>query len=97
MHLAKGLQYTEQVKNLCAASNNEYLKRLSAALNPCNYIGDKIFNEITEAPPVAVNKGGVIKKGVDSNLDELRMIASGGKQYLVNIQQREAEQTGITT
>jgi DNA mismatch repair protein MutS len=97
MHLAKGLQYTEQIKIACAASTNEYLKRLSAALNPCNYIAEKIFNEITEAPPVAVNKGGVIQKGVDENLDELRTIASGGKQYLINIQQREAEETGITT
>ena len=48
-------------------------------------------------PPVAINKGAVIKNGIDSNLDELRIIASGGKQYLVNIQQREAEQTGIST
>jgi DNA mismatch repair protein MutS len=97
MHLAKGLQYTEQVKTLCAASGNDYLKRLSAALNPCHYIAEKIFKEITETPPVAVIKGGAIKKGVDINLDELREIASGGKQYLVNIQQRETEQTGITT
>ncbi|MEP6464856.1 MAG: DNA mismatch repair protein MutS [Parafilimonas sp.] len=97
MQLAKGLQYTEQIKKLCASSTNEYLKRLSAALNACNYISEKIFNEITETPPVAVNKGGVIKKGVDKDLDELRDIASGGKQYLINIQQREAELTGITT
>lgn len=97
MHLAKGLQYTGQVKTLCAASGNDYLKRLSAALNPCNYIAEKIFKEITETPPVAVIKGGAIKKGVDLGLDELRGIASGGKQYLVNIQQRETEQTGITT
>ena len=97
MQLAKGLQYTEQIKNVCAASNNEYLKRLAAALNPCNYISEKIFDEITETPPVAVNKGGAIKKAVDATLDELREIASGGKQYLINIQQREAEITGITT
>ena len=70
---------------------------MAAALNPCNYIAEKIFNEITETPPVAVNKGGAIKKGVDKELDELRNIASGGKEYLVNIQQREAEQTGIAT
>ena len=97
MHLAKGLQYTTQIKTACASSANEYLKRLSAALNTCNYISEKIFNEIIDAPPIAVNKGNVIKKGVDKDLDELREIASGGKQYLINIQQREAEQTGITT
>jgi DNA mismatch repair protein MutS len=97
MHIAKGLQYAEQIKTLCASSSNEYLKRLSATINPCNYISKKIFKEITETPPVAVNKGGVIKKGADASLDELRTIASGGKQYLISIQQREAEQTGITT
>ncbi len=97
MHLAKGLQYTTQIKNALVISTNEYLKRLSAALNPCDYIAERIFNEINDTPPVAVNKGGVIKKGVDNSLDELRSIASGGKEYLVNIQQRETEQTGITT
>lgn len=97
MHLAKGLQYTGQIKLFCSNANNEYLKRLGDALNTCNYIAEKITAEITEAPPVAVNKGGVIKKGINKELDELREIASGGKQYLINIQQRETEQTGIST
>ena len=97
IHLAKGLQYSTQIKQLCSNSSDEYIKRLADALNPCHYICEKIFHEITEVPPVAVNKGGVIKKGVDPSLDELRSIASGGKQYLVNIQQREAGETGITT
>ncbi len=97
MHLAKGLQNAEQIKTICSSTNNEYLKRLGAAINPCNYIAEKIFTEITETPPVAVNKGGAIKNGVSTELDELRNIASGGKQYLINIQQRETEQTGITT
>ncbi len=97
MHLAKGLQNAEQIKTICSSTNNEYLKRLGASINPCNYIAEKIFKEITETPPVAVNKGGAIKNGVNTELDELRNIASGGKQYLINIQQRETEQTGITT
>src|SRR6478735_2048892 len=97
MHLAKGLQYIQQIKLRCNQSNNEYLKRLGSTLDTCDYISGKILNEIAEAAPFAVNKGGVIKKGVDAALDELRSIASGGKQYLVNIQQREAEQTGIST
>ncbi|MGN6214724.1 DNA mismatch repair protein MutS [Parafilimonas sp.] len=97
MHLAKGLQNAEQIKTICSSTNNEYLKRLGASINPCNYITEKIFKEITETPPVAVNKGGAIKNGVNTELDELRNIASGGKQYLINIQQRETEQTGITT
>ncbi len=95
--IAKGLQYACTIKNICAASSNDYLKRLSAAINECDYIAKKILDEIIDAPPVAISKGAAIKTGVNATLDELRIIASGGKQYLVNIQQREAEQTGITT
>ncbi|HVX27509.1 MAG TPA: DNA mismatch repair protein MutS [Parafilimonas sp.] len=97
IHLAKGLQHAGQIKKLCAALDNAYLKRLADAINPCNYISEKILSEINDAPPVAINKGSVIKKSIHKDLDELREIASGGKQYLINIQQREAEQTGITT
>ncbi len=97
VHLAKGLQYTEQVKQQAAASGNEYLKRLGDALNACSYISQKIFQTITDAPPAMASKGGVIKEGVHAGLDELRNIASGGKEYLIGIQQREAESTGITT
>jgi DNA mismatch repair protein MutS len=97
LHLAKGLQYSTQIKQICSKCSDEYIKRLADALNPCHYICEKIFHEITEVPPVAIHKGGVIKKGVDASLDELRNIASGGKQFLVNIQQREAEETGINT
>ncbi len=97
MHIAKGLQYASNIKQLCAASSNTYIKRLADAINGCSYISEKIFNEINEVPPVSINKGSVIKTGTSKDLDELRSIASGGKQYLINIQQREAEQTGITT
>jgi DNA mismatch repair protein MutS len=97
IQLAKGLVHAKNIKELCTASHNIYLKRLADAINPCAYISEKIFNTINDVPPVAINKGAVIKNGIDGNLDELRIIASGGKQYLINIQQREAEQTGIST
>ncbi|HRH59794.1 MAG TPA: DNA mismatch repair protein MutS, partial [Chitinophagaceae bacterium] len=97
MHLAKGLQHTEQIKQLCHAASNDYLKRLGDALNSCHYILEKILNEITEHPPVAANKGGVIKEGVHEDLDKLRNIASGGKEYLLRIQQLEAERTTISS
>ena len=97
MQLAKGLQQTALIKNLCEASSNTYLKRLGDGLNTCHFILEKIINEIVETPPVAAHKGGVIKEGVHAELDELRKIASGGKDYLINIQQREAEQTGISS
>ena len=97
VHLAKGLQYVEQVKQIASASGNEYLKRLGDALNGCNYISQKILDCMSETPPVAAAKGGVIKAGVHAGLDELRSIASGGKEYLIAIQQREAESTGISS
>ncbi len=97
IHLAKGLQQTEQIKQIAAASSNEYLKRLSDALNPCHFICSEILKEIIEHPPIAANKGGVIKQGVSEDLDELRKIASGGKEYLLSIQQHEAERTGISS
>ena len=97
LHLAKGLQHTAQIKHLCAAAGNEYLNRLADALNPCPLIAVRIQQEIEENPPVAVNKGGVIRQGVQEELDNLRAIASGGKEYLLRIQQSEAERTGISS
>ncbi|HVX50760.1 MAG TPA: DNA mismatch repair protein MutS [Chitinophagaceae bacterium] len=97
VHLARGLQYAQQLKQLAAASGNEYLKRLGDAINGCNYIAEKILASVSDAPPAAAAKGGVIKPGIHAELDELRKIASGGKEYLVAIQQREAENTGISS
>lgn len=97
LQLAKGLLQTEQVKQICSTSGNAYLKRLGDALNPCAYISEKIINEIVEHPPIAISKGNAIKNGVHEELDMLRKISSGGKDYLLQIQQQEAERTGITT
>jgi len=97
MHLAKGLQQTALIKQACEKSSSPYLQRLSDALNGCQLIVEKILAEITDTPPVAAAKGGVIKEGVHAELDQLRNIASGGKDYLQGIQQREAEKTGISS
>jgi DNA mismatch repair protein MutS len=97
MHLAKGLQQTELIKQACTNVDNPYLQRLADALNGCHFIVEKILKEIHETPPVAVNKGGAIREGVHEELDELRNIATGGKEFLVNIQQRESEKTGISS
>jgi DNA mismatch repair protein MutS len=97
LQIAKGLQQTELIKNVCETSSNEYLKRLGDSLNPCKYILDKIIKELNENPPVAASKGNVIASGINEELDALRKIASGGKDYLVEIQQREALATGINS
>lgn len=97
MHLAKGLQQVDLIKKICESAANPYLQRLADALNGCHYIVEKILKEIHDTPPVAVIKGGAIREGVHEGLDELRTIASGGKEFLINIQQREAEKTGISS
>ena len=97
LQLAHGLQQTSIIKKACESSENAYIQRLSDALNPCQFIADKIYKEISDTPPAAANKGNLIKAGIHADLDELRGIANGGKDFLVNIQQRESERTGISS
>ncbi|MFZ1529333.1 MAG: DNA mismatch repair protein MutS [Ferruginibacter sp.] len=97
LQVAKGLQQTEAIREICVTSANPYLKRLGDSLNSCNYILEKILREIHENPPAAVNKGGLIAAGIHAELDDLRAIASGGKNYLTELQQKEAINTGISS
>ena len=97
LQLAKGLRQVEIIKQLCITSTNEYLKRLGDALNPCPYICEKIFKEIVDNPPALAIKGGMMNSGVSPALDELRHIAHSGKNYLLQLQQKEAEETGISS
>ena len=97
LHIAKGLLQTGVIKFLCESAEDPYLKRLGDSLNPCKYIADKILKEIADNPPIAINKGNVISNGVDETLDDLRNIASSGKEYLIRIQQEEGEKTGISS
>ncbi|MFN8251457.1 MAG: DNA mismatch repair protein MutS [Ferruginibacter sp.] len=97
LQIAKGLQQTAAIKEICANSSNDYLKRLGDSLNPCKFILDRIIKELHENPPAAAAKGGVIAAGVDTELDNLRKIASGGKDYLIELQQKEAMATGISS
>ncbi len=97
LQIARGLQQTELIKSICENSSNDYLKRLGDSLNPCKYILDKIIREINENPPVAATKGNVIAAGINEELDSLRKIASGGKDYLIELQQKEAMATGISS
>ena len=97
LQLARGLQQVEIIKQLCSASSNEYLKRLGDALNPCPYIAEKIFKEIVDNPPAVAAKGGMINSGISAELDDLRNISKSGKEYLVQLQQKEVERTGINS
>ena len=97
LQIARGLVQSDFIKTLCSTSENEYLKRLSDSLNPCIYLIEKITKTINENPPVNINKGGVIAFGINEELDKLRTIASGGKNYLLEMQQKEAEATGISS
>jgi len=97
VQIARGLQHIAEIRELCNPVANEYLERLSGSLDPCPDILARINGELVENPPVQVQKGGIIREGVSAELDELRDIASGGKQYLVSLQQKEIEATGIST
>ncbi|MBS1511425.1 MAG: DNA mismatch repair protein MutS [Bacteroidetes bacterium] len=97
LQIAKGLQQTEAIKNICEKTDNAYLKRLGDSLNPCKYIFEKIAKELHENPPAVAAKGGIIADGVHKELDDLRNIANGGKDYLLQLQQKEALATGISS
>ena len=95
IQLKIALQALEPIKEACMASNEPSLCRIGEQLNVCALIRDRIDQEIQPDPPSLVNKGGVIAKGVNEELDELRSIAYSGKDYLLQVQQRESEKTGI--
>ena len=93
--LKVALQAVEPIKQACLEADNASLNRIGEQLNVCQSIRDRIDREINNDPPLLVNKGGVIKQGVSVELDELRQIAYSGKDYLLQLQQRESELTGI--
>ncbi len=95
VQLKVALQAIEPIKNACLNADNESLRRIGEQLNLCASIRDRIAKEIKNDPPLLINKGGVIAEGVSDELDELRRIAYSGKDYLLQIQQRESELTGI--
>lgn len=93
--LKVALQAIEPIKGACLEADNGSLNRIGEQLNICRSIRDRIEKEINNDPPLLINKGGVIKSGVNAELDELRQIAYSGKDYLLQVQQRESELTGI--
>ncbi|MEJ7912329.1 MAG: DNA mismatch repair protein MutS, partial [Chitinophagaceae bacterium] len=94
LQLARALKQIDVIKALCASSENAYLKRMADALNPCHYISEKITKNIAENPPAVAIKGNFISPQVNDELDILRSIAHNGKEYLLQVQQREIAATG---
>ncbi|MBR3472618.1 MAG: DNA mismatch repair protein MutS [Prevotella sp.] len=95
--LKVALQSLEQVKAACMAADNAVLKRIGEQMNLCESLRERIAREVVDDPPQLVQKGGIMKPGVSETLDELRNIAYSGKDYLLKIQEREAQQTGIAS
>ena len=95
VQLKVALQAIEPIKNACLNAENESLRRIGEHLNLCESIRNRIAREIKNDPPLLVNKGGVIADGINAELDELRQIAYSGKDYLLQMQQRESERTEI--
>jgi len=90
-----GLEALVPVKEICKSAAEDGLKKLGEQLDPCQEIRERINKELMEDPPNLVNKGNVIAAGVSAELDELRQIAHSGKDYLLKMQERESERTGI--
>jgi len=95
VQLKIALQAVEPIKAACEQTENTSLRQIGERLDTCKELCERIGREIENDPPVLINKGGVIREGVNAELDELRKIAYSGKDYLLQIQQRESEQTGI--
>mgnify|MGYP000744949005 CR=1 FL=1 len=85
------LQALGPVKAACLESGDGALRRIGENISLCESLRDRIGREVNEDSPQLVSKGGVIKPGVNAELDELRSISTGGKEYLLKIQEREME------
>ncbi len=97
VQLKRALSAIAPIKTACENSNNKSLQKIAEQLNPCKSVIDRIEKEVMPEPPYLVNKGNVIANGVDKELDELRKISGSGKDFLLQIQQREIQRTGITS
>ena len=95
--LKTALQALKPVKTACEHAKNDALRRVGEQMNVCEELAARIEREVESDAPQLLNKGGVIRHGVNAELDELRQIAYSGKDYLLKIQQREVEQTGISS
>ena len=97
LQLKRSLQRIVPIKDILSTQKTSELKKLSDQLNTCDFLIEKTERELSEEAPMLVHQGGIIKNGVHAELDELRSIAFSGKDYLLQIQKREIERTGINS
>ncbi len=97
LQAAKALSAIRPIKAICSSSGVEILKKFADQLNPCDHIRERIEKTIKSEPSALITKGNVIAEGVSNELDELRKIAYSGKDFLLEIQKRESERTGISS
>lgn len=97
LQIRRALQAIAPIKIACNSAGHEALNHIAEQLNPCERIADKIGQTIHPDPPSLISKGQVIAEGVSAELDELRQMAYSGKDYLLRLQQREIERTGISS
>jgi DNA mismatch repair protein MutS len=97
VQLKRALEAIDPLRNICSDSGCIPLVKIAEQLNPCRSIAEKIGNELNNDPPVQINRGNAIAKGVSEELDELRTILYSGKDYLIDLQTRESERTGISS
>ena len=97
LQVSNALEQIEVIRDLCKDSDNASMKAFAEQLNPCESIRNRIKKEIRQDAPAVTSKGNFIAKGVNEELDELRNLSRSGKDYLINIQKREAEATGISS
>jgi len=95
LQLRRSLEAVGEVKRLCGESGCDVMVQMAEKMNPCVMLSERIGKEVKEDPPAKVEKGGVIADGVSKELDELRGMAGSGKDYLMQIQQKESEASGI--
>ena len=97
LQLSKSLNNCENIKEILNSFNNNYCQRLAESLQPNKYLQQKINDTIIDNAPLQIIKGGVIKNGINTELDDLRAISTDGKNYLLTLQNKEANQTGISS
>ena len=97
LQVANALEQIEVIRNLCKESDNTSIQAFAEQLNPCESIRNRIKKELKQDAPAVTSKGNFIAEGVNAELDDLRNLSRSGKEYLINIQHREIEATGISS